>query len=78
MNNARSSARAGDRWVLRDQVEGGTDKSTLQVYSCIEAAAAKSGKGIEVCWFERVLIILAAVLFIMTVTAQLCIYFKQL
>lgn len=78
MNNSRSSARAGDRWVLRDQVEGRTDKSTLQVYTCIKAEPAKSGKGSEVCWFERVLIILAAVLFIMMVTAQLCIYFKQL
>jgi hypothetical protein len=41
-------------------------------------AAAESRKRSGAWWIDRVLILLAAVFFIMTVTVQLGIYFKKL
>lgn len=78
MNNMRNCARPESRWPLQNQTEGRVDKGILQANKTYKAATATIGRPIGVSWFEWFLIVLAAVLFIMTVTAQLCIYFKQL
>lgn len=76
ITNIGSYSRAGSRWALPELEDAPEETGSLQERKC--PAAAKPGPFTAVSGFERVLIILATVLFIMTVTAQLCIYFKQL
>ena len=78
MNNMRNCARPGSRCALQNRDEDRVDNGILQANKTYKAALAKSRRPIGVSWFEWFLIVLVAVLFIMTVTAQLCIYFKQL
>ncbi|MEQ8176655.1 MAG: hypothetical protein ABRQ26_16505 [Syntrophomonadaceae bacterium] len=78
MNNMCNYARPGSRWSLQNQAEDKVDNGILQANKNYKSALATSRRPIGVSWFEWFLIVLAAVLFIMTVTAQLCIYFKQL
>ncbi|MEQ8176542.1 MAG: hypothetical protein ABRQ26_15935 [Syntrophomonadaceae bacterium] len=75
-NELRSCSRAGSRWALPEREDAREDNETLQEHKFL--AASTSGRCTVVSGFERLLIILSTVLFIMTVTAQLCIYFKQL
>lgn len=76
INNIASCSQAGSRWALPGREDARKDNGSLQEHKC--PVAATPGRCTGVSGFEKVLIILAAVLFIMTVTAQLCIYFKQL
>ncbi|HWP96259.1 MAG TPA: hypothetical protein VN426_05370 [Syntrophomonadaceae bacterium] len=76
MNNSQSYAREGNRRALPDQEDARRDSAILQVYKY--PAATTPGRPIGISWFEWALIIIATVLFIMTVTAQLCIYFRHL
>jgi hypothetical protein len=74
----RNYARPGSRWSLQNQAEDKVDNGILQANKNYKSVLATSRRHIGVSWFEWFLIVLAAVLFIMTVTAQLCIYSKQL
>lgn len=78
MNNMRNYARPGSRWSLQNQAEDKVNNGVLQANKNYKSAPATSRRPIDMSWFECFLIVLAAVLFIMTVTVQLCIYFKQL
>lgn len=78
MNNMRNYPRPGSRWSLQNQAEDKVDNGILKANKTYKSAPATSRRPTGVSWFEWFLIVLAAVLFIMTVTVQLCIYFKQL
>lgn len=79
INNVRSSAGVDGR------MQALQDKSQIMADDCIHRAdqgsapaTAESRKRSGAWWIDRVLILLAAVFFIMTVIAQLGIYFKKL
>jgi len=78
INNLPSWVGTGNRWELKDQAESIADDCILQADKCSEHAATESRKRSGMWWIDRILIILAAALFIMTVTAQLCIYLNKL
>lgn len=78
INIIQSCTCKGIRRALSDPARSLADECTSQAYKYIKPAAAGSGKRSGIWWIDRVLILLAVMLFIMTVTAQLCIYLKRL
>lgn len=79
INNVRSSAGADGRMqALQDQSQIMADDCIRQADQGWAPDAAESRKRGGAWWIDRVLILLAGILFIMTVTAQLGIYFKKL
>jgi|GEM_PF-3190190 len=78
INNIHNCIRAGRTWTIQNQADRLEDDCILQADNGSGPAPAKSCKHSGMWWIDRILIILAAVLFIMTVTAQLCIYLKKL
>lgn len=78
INIIQSCTCKGIRRALSDPARGLADDCIIQADKYIEPAAAGSGKRSGIWWIDRVLILLAVMLFIMTVTAQLYIYLKRL
>lgn len=78
INIIRSFACTGIRRALSDPAISVADECICQADKCPEALAAQSKKHHGTWWIDRGLIMLALILFIMTVTAQICIYIKYL
>ena len=79
INNVRSGAGTdGSMQALQDQAQSTADDCIRHADQGSALKAAESRKRSGAWWIDRVLILLAAVFFIMTVIAQLGIYFKKL
>lgn len=78
INIIRSFACIGIGRALLDQATSLVEGCISQAYKSPEALAAQSKKHNGTWWIDRGLIILAVILFIMTATAQICIYIKHL
>ena len=79
INKTQVWASTVSSWILQDQSEKGVaDDCILQVDKCSDYAAAESRKRGGMWWIDRVIILLAATMFFLTITAQFCIYLKQL
>ena len=79
INNVRSGASAdGMMQALQDQAQSMADDFIRRADQGSAPASAETRKRSGVWWIDRVLILLATVFFIMTVMAQLGIYFKKL
>jgi len=78
INIVQSCTGTGRRRSLPDQAISLADECIFQADKCDKHVSIESIKLNGIWWIDRVLIMLAVILFIMTVTSQLWIYLEHL
>ena len=79
INNTRSCAASSvPRMVAKQSVDAGMNKVFSTQKNYFTPPAFGGGSRSVIWWIDRILILLAVILFLMTVTAQLCIHLQLL